>query len=49
MVLRRLDVVSDPEARLGLLVRGQAVIEIAAQAEVERPRALGNCVLEVKG
>src|SRR6267142_2828378 len=44
-----LDVVSDTEARLRLLVSGQAVVEITAQAKVERPASLGDRILEVEG
>src|SRR5258708_7461685 len=41
-------VVSDADARLGLFVGGQAVIEIPAQANVECPVPFGDLILHVK-
>src|SRR5882724_4205495 len=43
-----LDVISDAEARLGLLVGDQAVVEISTETEVERPVSLRDLVLKVK-
>src|SRR5579864_8948190 len=40
-----LDVVSHPEARLGLFVGGEAVIEVAPDSEVEGPISLGDGIL----
>ena len=37
-----------PDAGLGLLVRGQAVVQVATQAKVQRPRALGDRVLQIQ-
>ena len=48
MVLVLLDVVSDPDARLGLPRGGETVVEITAQAKVKRPVSFGDRVLNVK-
>ena len=43
-----LHVVGHAQARLGFFVRCQPVVEVAAQAEVERPASLGDGVLQVE-
>ena len=43
-----LDVVSDPETRLGLPRDGETVVQIAAYAEIQRPVSLGDCVPHVE-
>ena len=42
-----LDVVGRAEARLRFPVRGEAVVEVAAQTEIERPASFGDRVLKV--
>jgi hypothetical protein len=44
-----LDIVCDAEAWLGFFVSCQAIVKIAAYAEIERPAPLCNCVLDVEG
>ena len=48
-VLVWLDVVGDAQARLGLALDGEAVVEVAADAGVEGPVAGGDLVLGVEG
>ena len=43
-----LDVVSDTESRLGLASNGQAVVEIAANAEIEEPVSGLDLVLQIE-
>src|SRR5208337_5582186 len=44
-----LNVVSGSETRLGLTRNDQAVVQIAANSQVERPVSLGDRILQVKG
>ena len=44
-----LEIVCDPHARLGLAVNGDAIVEIAAQPEVEHPILYRNGVLSEQG
>src|ERR1700720_1577718 len=43
------DVVGNTHARLGFLVGTQTVIEITAEAKVERPVSFGDRILQVQG
>ena len=43
-----LDVVCDAYARLGFLVCAQAVVEVAAQPEIDGPIAAGDRILQVE-
>ena len=45
----RFDVVCNTDARLGFPVGAQTVIEIAAQAKVERPVSFADRILQVQG
>src|SRR3981081_2135242 len=47
--VRPLHVISNAEAGFGFLVRREAVVQIAAQAQIHGPISLGDCVLHVEG
>src|SRR5260370_23086028 len=46
--IARLDVVGDPEARLGFPMGYKAIVKIATQANVENPVSFGNDILSEK-